>query len=117
MDNPNMTKFKAMSMDVQVEIIEKSAQEVLRVREEIRAAKTREAQRRGLLLLEGAQRVIDQLQNYLDLIEMSRIPVDYPIKIRGEPSGLESIQLEEIIGVENPEVPPPQIISPGGIST
>jgi hypothetical protein len=57
------------------------------------------------------------LQNDLDLIEMSRILVDDPIKRRGEPSGLEPIQLEEIIGPENHEVPPPQIRSPGGIST
>jgi hypothetical protein len=48
---------------------------------------------------------------------MSRIPTDDPIKSRGEPSGLEPIQLEEITGPENPEVPPPQIRSPGGIST
>jgi hypothetical protein len=31
--NPNMTKFKAMIMDEQVETIEKIAQEALRVRE------------------------------------------------------------------------------------
>jgi hypothetical protein len=55
MANLNMTRFKAMSMDEQVETIEKSAQEALRVREEIRAAETTEAQRRGFLLLEGAE--------------------------------------------------------------
>jgi hypothetical protein len=74
MANPNMTRFKAMSMDEQVETIEKSAQEALRAREEIRVVETTEAQRRGLfltpeahtrgfLLMEEAQRVIDQLQN------------------------------------------------------
>jgi hypothetical protein len=68
-------------------------------------------------LLEGAQRIIDQLQNDPDLVEMSRTPVDDPIKIRGDLSGLKPIQLEEITGLENPEVPPPQIRSPGGIST
>jgi hypothetical protein len=46
-----------------VKTIEQSAQEYLRVREEIRVAETTKAQRRGLLLLEGAQRVIDQLEN------------------------------------------------------
>jgi hypothetical protein len=68
-------------------------------------------------LLEGAQRIIDQLKNDPDLIEMMRIPTDDPIKIQGEPSGLEPMQLEEITRLENPEVPPPQIISPGEIST
>jgi hypothetical protein len=117
MANPNLTRFKAMSMDEQVETIEKSAQEALRVQEEIIVTETTEAQRRGFLLLEGAQRIIDQLQNDPDLVEMSRIPTDDPIKSRGEPSGLEPIQLEEITGPENLEFPPPQIRSPGGIST
>jgi hypothetical protein len=80
MANPNMTRFKAMSMDEQVETIEQSAQEALRAREEIRATETTEAQRRGLLLLEGAQRIIDQLKNDPDLIEMMRIPTDDPIE-------------------------------------
>jgi hypothetical protein len=83
----------------------------------MRAIETTEAQRKGLILLEGAQRIIDHLHNYPDIVEMSRIPVDDPIENRGEPSGLESIQLEEIIGPKNPEVPPPQIGSLGGIST
>jgi hypothetical protein len=48
---------------------------------------------------------------------MSRIPVDDPIASRGEPSGLDPIQLEEITRPENLEVPSPQIRSPGGIST
>jgi hypothetical protein len=52
------------------------------------------------------------LQNYLDLIEMMMIPADNPFEIRGEPSGLESMQLEEIIKSENPKGPPPQIESP-----
>jgi hypothetical protein len=51
-DNPNMTKFKAMTMDEQVETIEHTAQEAIRVREENRAAEETEAQRRGILLLE-----------------------------------------------------------------
>jgi hypothetical protein len=51
------------------------------------------------------------------MIEMMRIPIDDPIEIQGERSILELIQLEKIIRLENPEVPPPQIISPGEIST
>jgi hypothetical protein len=72
MANPNMTRFKAMSMDEQVEKIEQSAQEALRSREEIRAVETTEVQRRGLFLTPEAHtrglvmmgkehRVIDKL--------------------------------------------------------
>jgi hypothetical protein len=107
MEKPNMARFKAMNMDEQVEMIEQSAQEALKDKEEIRTKKTAEAQRRRFLLLEGAQRIINQLQNDFDLIEMMRIPIDDPIKIQGEPSGLNSMQLEEITGSENPKAPPP----------
>jgi hypothetical protein len=55
------------------------------------------------------------LQNDLDIVDMSRIPTDEPIERRGHPSGLETIQFQEIIGPENPEVSPPQIRSPRGI--
>jgi hypothetical protein len=51
-DNPNMTKFKEMTMDEQVETIEQTTQEALRVREENRAIEATKAQRRGILLLE-----------------------------------------------------------------
>jgi len=80
MANPIMTRFKAMGMDEQVETIEQSAQEALRTREEIKVVEIKEAQRRGLPLLEGAQRIIDQLQNDHDMIEMTRIPTDDPIE-------------------------------------
>jgi hypothetical protein len=73
MANPNMTRFKAMSMDEKVETIEKSSQEALRVQEEIIVEETTEAQRRGFLLLEGVQRIIGQLQNDPHLVEISRI--------------------------------------------
>jgi hypothetical protein len=52
---PKMSRFKSMSMDEHVETIEQSIQEALKVREEIRVGKTTKAQRRGFLLLEGAQ--------------------------------------------------------------
>jgi hypothetical protein len=42
---------------------------------------------------------------------MMRILSDEPITIREDPSGLDSIQLEEITSLENPRVPSPQIKS------
>jgi hypothetical protein len=45
-----MTRFKAMSMDEQVETIEKSSQEALKAREEIRATEATEVQNRGFFL-------------------------------------------------------------------
>jgi hypothetical protein len=48
---------------------------------------------------------------------MMRIPSDDPITIREEPNGSESIQLEEITGLENPRVPSPLIRSPVTIPT
>jgi hypothetical protein len=57
-----MTKFKAMSMVVQVETIEKTTQETLRVREENRVVEATEARRRGVLLLEEAQRAIQRVE-------------------------------------------------------
>jgi hypothetical protein len=51
------TKFKAMTMDEQVETIENTAQESIRIREEIRAVKAVEAWKRGTLLLEIPSRI------------------------------------------------------------
>ena len=50
-------------------------------------------------------------------MDMTRVHVDNPIERRGGPSDLEPIQIEEITGPKNPEVPPPQIKSLRGIST
>jgi hypothetical protein len=61
-------------------MIEQSPQEALRSREEIRASETTEAHRRGLLLIEGVERIIGQLKNDLDLIDMTRILTNDPVK-------------------------------------
>jgi hypothetical protein len=127
MANPNMTRFKAMSMDEQVETIIQSTQEALRAREEIRAAETTKVQGRGLVLTPEAHtrglclmaeehRVIDQLQNDPDLIEMRRVPVDNPIERWGGPSNPELIQIEETTRSYNPEVSMPKVGSPGDVS-
>jgi hypothetical protein len=68
---------------------------------------TPEEQTRGLHLMAEAKKIIDQLQNDLDLIEMMRVPFDNPIARRGETSGSEPIQLEGITGTKTPEIPPP----------
>jgi hypothetical protein len=56
-----MTKFKAMTMDEQIETIEQTTQESLRVREENRALEATKAQRRGILLLEEVKRAMQRL--------------------------------------------------------
>jgi hypothetical protein len=63
MSNLNMTRFKAMIMDEQVDTIEKLDQDTLKVWEEIRAIETTEEQIRGFLFLEGEHIIIDQLHN------------------------------------------------------
>jgi hypothetical protein len=98
-------------------MIEQSAQEALRSREEIKVSETTEAQRRGFLLIEGAQRIIDQFQNDPDLIEMTRVPSHEPVKIQGEPSGPEPIQIKETIESDNPQALTPQVGSLGEVLT
>jgi hypothetical protein len=51
MANSKITRFKDMRMDKQVDTIENSSQEALRVREEIRATETTKEQRPGLIML------------------------------------------------------------------
>jgi hypothetical protein len=65
---------------------------------------TLEARARGFLIMEHSHRVIHQLKNDLNLIEMKRVPSNNPIKIQGGPSDLEPIQIEEITGLDNLEV-------------
>jgi hypothetical protein len=57
-----MTKFKAMTMDEQVEMIEHVAQEAIKIREENRAAEAVEACKRGALLLEKSERAMKILR-------------------------------------------------------
>jgi hypothetical protein len=54
-DNPKMMRFKEITMDEHVEMIEHIAQEALRVREENKAVEATKGQRRGMLLLEEAK--------------------------------------------------------------
>jgi hypothetical protein len=64
--------------------------------------------------MEQEQRVIDQLQNDLHLIDMTRVPADNLIESQEGPSDLEPIEIEETTGSDNPEVSMPQVGSLGG---
>jgi hypothetical protein len=68
-------------------------------------------------LMAEAQRVIDQLQNDPNLVDMTRVPSDHPIESRGGPSDPESIQIEEITGSDNAEVSTPPVGSPRNVLT
>ena len=57
-----MIKFKAMSLDEQVETIEQTTQEALRVRDESKTVVVAKARSRGMLLLEEAQRAIQRAE-------------------------------------------------------
>jgi hypothetical protein len=106
-----MTRFKEMSMEEQVDTIEQLAQEALRVRDESRAIEATEAQRRGMLLLEESQRVIERLQDdpMLDpLIEPLRVTLTDTTNFKGEKIGSETILLEGTTDPENPRVLSPQ---------
>jgi hypothetical protein len=133
MVDPKMTRFRAMSLDEQVMTIEKSTQEALRAREEMIAAEatevplvapvqdrgfpmTQDARERGFLMIEQAQQVIDQLQDDPDLIGMTGSPADNPDEIQVGPSGPELIEIDEIVGLDNPEITTPQARSPGDVS-
>jgi hypothetical protein len=95
MVDPKMTRFRAMSLDEHAMTIEKSSQEALRAREEMIATKatkvplidpvqdrgfpmTQDTQERGFLMIEYAQRIIDQLQDDPDLIGMTGSPANNP---------------------------------------
>jgi hypothetical protein len=110
-DNPNMTRFKAMTMDEQVEMIEQTTQEALRVREENREVEATEARRRGMLLLEEAQRDIQRLEEnppLNPLIEPLRITPADTSNHGEEINGSETIPPEETIDQENPIPMSPQ---------
>jgi hypothetical protein len=99
-----MMIFKVMTMDEQFKMIEHIAQEALRVREENRDVETTEAQRRGMLLLEEAQRVIQRLENdpHLNpLIEPLRVILVNTIHLGEYLNGSETTPLEETAPLEN----------------
>jgi hypothetical protein len=54
--------------------------------------------------MEESPRVIDQLHNDLDLLDMPKVPSDDPIESREGLSDLDLIQIEEIIVLDDPEV-------------
>jgi hypothetical protein len=59
-------------------------------------------------MIEQAQWIIDQLQDDPDLTGMTGSPVDNPDEIQIGPSGPELIDIDEIIGLDDPEITTPQ---------
>jgi hypothetical protein len=120
-----------------VTTLEQSAQEVLRAREERIASEAAEAAEapliapmqgrdihlvqdaweRGLLMLEWAQQVLDQLQDDPDLSEMTGSPVDNPDRSQVGTSGPEFIDIDEIDGLDDLEFTMPPAGSPTGVAT
>jgi hypothetical protein len=76
-----------------------------------------DAWERGLLMLEHAQWIIDQLQDDPDLISMTRLPDDNPDESQMGPSGPEFIDIDEITGLDDLEFTMPPVGSPTGVST
>jgi hypothetical protein len=130
MADPKMTRFRAMILDEQTTILEQSAQGALRTREEMTVVEVAEApqvaveiteipkvtpvqyrssleaqdtQERGLLMLEHAHRIIVQLQDDPDILNMSRLPKDNLDRIQTGPSGPEFIDLDKITGLDDLE--------------
>jgi hypothetical protein len=95
MDDPRMTKFKAMSLHEQMTTLKKSAQGALKSREEMIVTETTEISQavlvqgrgfpmaldvweRGFLMLEQAQQMIDRFQDDLDIAETPGSLTDNP---------------------------------------
>jgi hypothetical protein len=109
MANLKMTRFKAIRMDEHEATIEHSTQDALRAREENRVTEatkvqgrgsflTLEAQTKGMRLMAEAHRVIDQLQNYPYLVEMTTVLANNPIKSWEGPSDPELVHIERSRG-------------------
>jgi hypothetical protein len=79
--------------------------------------KAQAAWERGLLMLEHVQRIIDQLQDDPNIINMPRLPVDYLDERQTGPSSPKFIYLDEITGLDNPEFTTPLVRSLIGVST
>jgi len=52
-----------------------------------------------------------------DFVEMERVPMKNPVESQVGPTGLELIQIEEIVMLDNLEVTTPQARSPGDVSS
>jgi hypothetical protein len=112
-------------------------QEVLRAREERIASEATEATEapliaptqgkdihlvqdaweKELLMLERVQRVLDQLQDDLDLSEMTGSPIDNPERSHVGTSGPKFIDVDELVGLDDLEITMPPTVSPEGVVT
>jgi hypothetical protein len=71
---------------------------------------------RGLLMYEQAQWIMDQMRDNPDLIRMPVLPADNPDESQIGPSGPELIDVDEIVGLDDPEFTTPPTGSPTGVS-
>jgi hypothetical protein len=78
---------------------------------------TQDARDRGFLMIEQVQWIIDQLQDDPDLTGMTGSPADNPDGSQTGPSGPEFIDIDEIIGLDDPEFTTPPTRSPTGVLT
>jgi hypothetical protein len=62
------------------------------------------------------QQIIDHLQDDPDLIRMKISPANNPNEIQVGTSDPELIDIDEIVGLDSPEITTPQDGSPGGVS-
>jgi hypothetical protein len=110
-----MTKFKAMTMDEQVETIEHTTQEAIRIREENRAAEATKAWKRGTLLLEEAERAMQILREYPPLNPLVRPSRITPTDTNGQEAELmaqNSSTRRDIVAQENTSPISAQVGSP-----
>ena len=77
---------------------------------------TRDAWEMWLLTMEKTQRIIYQLQYDPDLTGMMGSPTDNPYEIQIGPSGLELIDINEIVVLDDLEITTSQVGSPMGVS-
>jgi hypothetical protein len=71
---------------------------------------------RKLLMIEQAQWIIDQLQDDLDLTSMTSLPDDNPDESEVGLGGPQFIDIDQIIGLDNPKFKTPSARSSTGVS-
>jgi hypothetical protein len=74
-----------------------------------------DVQERGLLMFEHVQRIMDQMKNNSDILNMARLPKDNPDESQIGPSGPKLIDVDEITGLDDPEFTTLSVELPTGV--